>query len=197
MTARELLESHALITPADVVLLLIASTAVAVAWYRDRAGTGAAAQPPSRATRYAVIWARYFFGAHALYSGPNYFLHIYPQMQMVHPVAGPFQHYLEATGLFAIVKLIESAVGVCLVLDIYVPAAAIVELPITFTIFYLSVFVVADPRTLWTGPRELVLNVFLVAAYGGWMAPILKPRLAPRPLWTAGPPRRRVPRPAP
>jgi riboflavin transporter len=185
MPARELLQSHAVITPVDVVLLLIASTAVAVAWYRERASRAAPPKSPSRAIRYAVIWGRYFFGAHALYSGPNYFLHIYPQMRMVHPLAGPFQHYMEATGLFAIVKLIESVVGVCLVLNVYVPAAAIVELPITFTIFYLSVFVVADPRTLWTGPRELLLNVFLVVAYGGWLAPILKPRLPPRPLWDA------------
>jgi len=76
-------------------------------------------------------------------------------------------------------------VGICLVLNVYVAVAAIIELPITFTIFYLSVFVVADPRTLLTGPRELLLNVFLVWAYGGWMAPILKPRLPLRPLWRA------------
>jgi len=183
MTARDLLQSHAVVTPVDGVLLLIASAAVAVAWYRERQGPPTAAQQPSKALRYAVIGARWFFGAHALYSGPNYFLHIYPQMQMVHPLAGPFQHYMEAMGLFGIVKFIESVVGVCLVLNLYVPAAAIIELPITFTIFYLSVFVVADPRTLLTGPRELLLNVFLVWAYGGWMAPILKPRLPLQPLW--------------
>jgi riboflavin transporter len=183
MTARELLESHSVITPVDVVLLLIAFTAVALAWHQDRKGTRSAQLQPGRAVRYAVVWARWFFGAHALYSGPNYFLHIYPQMQMAHPLAGAFQHSMEAMGLFAVVKLIESVVGVCLVLNVYVPAAAIIELPITFTIFYLSVFVVADPRTVLTGPRELLLNLFLVWAYGGWMAPILKPRLPPRPLW--------------
>jgi riboflavin transporter len=188
MTARELLGSHAVVTPVDGVLLLVACAAVAVAWYRDRRGTPAAGQSSGPGLRYAVIWARYFFGVHALYSGPNYFLHIYPQMQMVHPLAGPFQHYMDAMGLFAVVKLIESVVGICLVLNVYVPLAAIIELPITFTIFYLSVFVVADPRTMLTGPRELLLNVFLVWAYGGWIAPVLKPRLPLRPLRIPGAP---------
>lgn len=182
MGGRGVLESHSVITPVDLVLLLIASAAVAVTWYRER-GRAPVASSASKPTRYAVIWVRYFFGCHALYSGPNYFLHIYPQMQMVHPLAGPFQHSMEAVGLFAIIKLIESVVGVCLVLNVYVPAAAIIEMPISFTICYLSVFVVADPRTLWTGPRELFLNAFLVLAYGGWIAPILRPRVAPRPLW--------------
>ena len=121
-----------------------------------------------------------FLGVHALFSGPNYFVHLYPQMQMAHPLAGPLQHYMEATGLFAVVKLIESVVGVCLVMNWYVPAAAILEMPISFNIFYLSVFVVADPRTLWTGPRELLLNLFLIWAYAGWIAPLFKPRIAPR-----------------
>lgn len=170
----------------DAVLLLIACAAVALVWYRDR-GRGATSGSPRKPTRYAVIWVRYFFGFHALYSGPNYFLHLYPQMQMVHPLAGPFQHYMEAVGLFGIVKLIESIVGVCLVLDVFVPLAAIIEMPISFTICWLSVFVVADPRTLWTGPRELLLNAFLVLAYGGWVAPILRPRVAPRPLWASEP----------
>jgi predicted neuraminidase len=58
-------------------------------------------------------------------------------------------------------------------------------MPISFNIFYLSVFVVADPRTLWTGPRELLLNAFLILAYGGWMTPIFRARTAPRPLWDA------------
>ena len=187
MTITALLESHAIVTPVDVVLLLIASTAVAVAWLRQRGRTPAAESRAGRGTRYAVIWVRYFFGVHALFSGPNYFLHIYPQMQMFHPLAGPFQHYMEAVGLFAIVKVIESVVGVCLVLNLYVPVAAIVEMPITFTICYLSVFVVADPRTLWTGPRELLLNLFLLAAYGGWLAPILKPRIEPYALWNLAP----------
>ncbi len=181
------LSSHAIVTPVDGVLALIATAATLAAAYRERQHPRAAPLP-GPATRYAVIWARWFLGAHALYSGPNYFLHFYPQMEMAHPLAGPLQHYMEAVGLFGIVKAIESVVGVCLVLDLYVPAAAMIEMPISFSIFYLSVFVVGDPRTLWTGPRELLLNLFLVAAYAGWISPLLSPRIAPRPLWSAGAP---------
>jgi hypothetical protein len=180
MSVPTVLSAHSIITPLDVLLGLIASLAVALVWYRERGRARA-----DKGLRYSVVWARYFLGVHALFSGPNYFVHLYPQMQMAHPLAGPLQHYMEATGLFAVVKLIESVVGVCLVMNWYVPAAAILEMPISFNIFYLSVFVVADPRTLWTGPRELLLNLFLIWAYSGWIAPLFKPRLAPRLLWNA------------
>ncbi|HTY94420.1 MAG TPA: hypothetical protein VMC02_11060 [Steroidobacteraceae bacterium] len=187
MTIQSLLASHALVTPVDVALTLLASAAVIIAWYRERGLGSSLTARKGRGMRFAVIWARWFLGAHALFSGPNYFLHLYPQAQMVHPLAGPLQHYMEAVGLFGVIKAIESIVGVCLILDVYVPAAAMLEMPVTFTIFYLSVFVVADPRTLWTGPRELILNAFILAAYGGWFADILRPRLSPRPLWSQWP----------
>lgn len=192
MSVPTVLSAHSLITPLDVLLVLIASMAVLVVWYRERGQVRA-----DRGFRYSVVWARYFLGVHALFSGPNYFLHLYPQMQMAHPLAGPLQHYMEATGLFGVVKLIESVVGVCLVLNLYVPAAAILEMPISFNIFYLSVFVVADPRTLWTGPRELLLNAFLIIAYGGWIAPLFKPRIPPRPLWAPSAHQLGAPQPAP
>jgi hypothetical protein len=97
-------------------------------------------------------------------------------------------------GLFAVIKAIETIVGLCLVFDVFVPVALILEMPVSFNIFYLSVFVVADPRTVWTGPRELIFNLFLLAAYGGYFLPIFKARIEQRPLWEE---RWRRPVPAP
>jgi hypothetical protein len=183
MQSQSLLQAHGIITPLDLIITAIALVAAAVALARDRhAKTLGRTMPPW--SKYLLIWMQYFLGVHALVSGPNYFLHFYPQMQMAHPLAGPFQHYMESVGLFGVVKFVETVVGLCLVFDIFVPAALIFEMPISFSIFYLSVFVVADPRTLWTGPRELIFNLVLLAAYGGWLLPILKPRIRRWPLWT-------------
>jgi hypothetical protein len=173
-----ILASHSVITPLDLMLAAIASVAVIIAliWNR-RSGRKADVMD------YVVIWARYFFGVHMFMSGANYFIHWAPQMEMQHPLAGPFQHYMEVMGLFAVIKAVETAVSLCLIFGVFVPAALIMEVPISFNIFYLSVFVVADPRTMWTGPREIFLNLFLLAAYFGWLKPLLNPRLPTRPIW--------------
>jgi hypothetical protein len=174
----ELLSSHSLITPTDLILTAISTLAALAAWFWDRK----AGRSPG-AMRYAVVWVKYFFGVHALLSGANYFIQWHPQMVMEHPLAGPFQHYMTEMGLFAVVKAVETIVALCLIFDVFVPVALLLEMPISVVIFYLSSFVVADPRTMWTGPREVLMNLFLLAAYGGYFLPMLKPRVPQQPLW--------------
>jgi hypothetical protein len=177
-TVLDLFSSHSVITPMDVGLAIVASLAALVAWgLNRRAGRTVGAMA------YVVVWVRYFFGVHMLISGGTYFVHPQAQMVMAHPLAGPFQHYMDAMGLFAVVKAIEVAVSLCLIFDLFTPIALVMEMPISFNIFYLSVFVVADPRTLWTGPREVIFNLFLLAAYAGYFLPMLRPRVPQQPLW--------------
>lgn len=180
---QSLLGAHSFVTPVDIILGAISFLAVGIAFVRSRGRPPSDPRRQQGWPRYVIIWIQYFFGVHALFSGPNYFLHIYPQIEMAHPLAGPLQHYLELTGLFSVVKVIETITGICLVLDIFVPFVLILEMPVSFNIFYLSVFVVADPRTMWTGPRELLFNLILLAAYGGYFLPIFKPRVELNPLW--------------
>lgn len=173
-----ILGAHTIITPVDLALVVIASVAVVVAVVLNRR-SGRKADVMD----YVVIWARYFLGVHMLWSGSNYFTHITPQMEFAHPLAGPFQHYMEAMGLFAVIKAVETTVSLCLIFDVFVPAALIIEMPVSFNIFYISTFIIADPRAIWTGPREILLNVFLLFAYFGWLKPLFKPRLPTRPIW--------------
>jgi hypothetical protein len=171
--------SHSVVTPFDLYLSAASSLAVAIAWMMDRrSGEG-----PRDAMNYVVVWVRYFFALHALWSGSNYFTGVMPQMQMEHPLAGPFQHYMTEMGLFAVVKAVETLVALCLIFNVFVPLALIMEVPISFNIFYLSNFVVADHRTVWTGPREIGMNLFLLAAYGGYFLPLFKARIPQKPLW--------------
>lgn len=137
------------------------------------------------AVGYAALWVQYFFGIHALVSGLVYFLRPDHQAVMDNALAGPFQVSLEALGLFAMVKGIEVLVGLCLVFNRFVPLAAIFEMPISVMIFYLSVFIVGDVRTIWTGPKELLCNIIVLLAYWGYFRPIFRPGLAWRPFWDA------------
>jgi len=93
---------------------------------------------------------------------------------------------MDAIGIFAIVKVIETVVGICLVLNLFVPVAAMLEMPVSFIIFYLSVFIAPDSRAIWTGPKEVICNVLVLAAYWGYFTPLLRPVVKWRPLWKAG-----------
>ncbi len=139
------------------------------------------------ATRYLVLWVRIAFGVHALISGANYFLNVLPQPPIGASAAGPFVVEMDRIGLYALIKVVETVVAICLLADVFVPVALIVELPITISIFYLSVVVVGHGRPVYTGWRELFYNGFLLLAYGGCYLPIIRIRAKVQPLWRQAP----------
>ncbi|MGE0115861.1 MAG: hypothetical protein AB7T07_13380 [Steroidobacteraceae bacterium] len=136
--------------------------------------------------KYVVVAAQGFFGGHSLFSGLNYFFEFFPLPQVMHPVAGPFVDAMTNMGLFTWIKAIEALVGFMLLFNVFAPLALIMELPTSITIFYMSVIVVHSERSVWTGSRELLLNVFLLAAYFGFYRPFLVLRAEQRPLWRGG-----------
>ncbi|PQA87637.1 hypothetical protein [Hyphococcus luteus] len=136
--------------------------------------------------KYVVVAAQGFFGGHSLFSGLNYFFQWLPSPQVTHPLAGPFIDSMTAMGLFDVIKGVEALVGALLLLNILTPVALLMELPISISIFYTSVIVVHSERSLFTGTRELVLNLFLIAAYFGFYKGLLKLRPEMRPLWRWG-----------
>src|ERR1700683_65457 len=137
--------------------------------------------------RYLIIFVQYFFGSHALLSGSNHFLHFVAEPLPTQSLAGPFMVAIINMGLYDFIKVIEIIAGLCLVLNVWVPLAAVLEMPVTVVIWYLSVVTVHQPRTLYTGWRELLLNVLLLAAYAGYFLPLLTPRLPRRELWRLWP----------
>jgi hypothetical protein len=89
-------------------------------------------------------------------------------------------------GLFDLVKLVEMSVGILLLCNIFVPLALVLEMPISVTIFFLSSIVIQNDRSIWSGTRELGLNLFLLAAYAGYYWPMLRARTDIAPLWRRG-----------
>jgi hypothetical protein len=139
--------------------------------------------------KYAVVGLRGFFGGHSLVSGLNYFVEFLPAPEVTHPVAGPFIDAMTNMGLFDLIKLIETAVGLCLLSNLFVPLALVVEMPISFCVFWNNVIVVHSERSVITGLRELLANGLLLAAYLHYYRPFLTVRAPPWPLWQSRKPR--------
>ena len=136
--------------------------------------------------KYLILWVRIAFGVHSLVSGSNYFLDFMPQPPTDNTPIGPFINEMRDTGLFAVIKVVETLVGICLLTNRFVPIALVAELPITITIFYLSTFVNGSPRALFTGPRELFYNGFLLICYAGYYTSLARAAAPPQPLWKKG-----------
>jgi riboflavin transporter len=135
--------------------------------------------------RYLILAARYFFGGHALISGANHYLQIVPDIMPRSPeIAARFMQVLLDTHLYDLVKGIEILTGLSLLTGLFVPVALVLEMPVTVIICYLSLFIAPTPRSLYTGPRELLLNLFLLSAYWGYLKPLVsQPKPALRTLW--------------
>lgn len=132
---------------------------------------------------YLIIGLRGFFGGHSLLSGLNYFVEFVPTPKVTHPLAGPFIDSMTAMGFFDVVKVTETAVGICLLTGLFVPLALVLEMPISVSIFFTSVIVVHSDRSVITGSREILVNLVLLAAYAGYYLPMLRMRAVSRPIW--------------
>lgn len=133
--------------------------------------------------QYIILWIRLAFGAHSLLSGLNYFFEFLPPPRVVHPLAGPFVDSMTEMGLFGVIKVVESLVGICLITNKFVPLALVAELPTSITIFWMSVIVIHSERSVFTGSRELAYNLFLIAMYAGYYVNLLKQTAKPVPVW--------------
>ena len=131
--------------------------------------------------KYVILWFRMFYGAHLLYSSLR---HYFTQFNAQIPgVGGRFVDSLVETGLYEFVKATEGVVGICLILNLFVPLMLVIELPFSIVIFHLNFFIVAQGYQLFTGPQEIFLNGLLMVFYGGYYKSMLQARVAPLPLW--------------
>lgn len=137
-------------------------------------------------TAYAVLWLRLAFGVHSLLSGINYFYPLIPLPALAVSPAGNFIGEMDNVGLYALIKVVEVAVGVMLIANRYVPLALMAELPTSLSIFYLNTFVDGQPRQLITGPREILMNGVLILAYWPYYRALLSPSAVYSPIWRRG-----------
>lgn len=138
---------------------------------------------------YVLLWVRMAFGSHSLISGLNHFVPLFdiggggdPALSPI----GPFMGELLATGIYDVVKLVELAVGICLLANRFVPLAALVELPISIVIAWLCFFVDGSPNIVFSGAREIGFNLIILAFYGRYFVPLLNPWAKRAPIWEAG-----------
>ena len=134
---------------------------------------------------YAIMWLRLLFGAHLIYSGMRHVLGFEMISGMTHPVGGPFVRIIAEMGMYQFIKWVELAVGVLLVCNRLVPLVLIIELPISVVIFWLNTIIVQEPRQLYSGTQEVVLNSAMILLYGRYYLPLLNWKAPARPLWHA------------
>ena len=141
----------------------------------------------TRLEKYLILAVRYFFGGHALVSGLNHYLTIVPDVMPRDPeIAVRFMHVLLDTHLYDFVKAVEILTGISLLTGYCMPLALLLEMPVTIVICYLSLFIAPTPRSIYTGPREVIFNLFLLSTYWGYFRPMICAwRPALRPLWRA------------
>lgn len=136
-------------------------------------------------TGYALLWVRMAFGAHSLISGLNNFVPLFALSNgdpSLSPI-GPFMGELIHVGLYDVVKVIEMLIGICLLANRFVPLAAAVELPISVVIAYLCIVVDGSPNIVFSGLREIGVNLFILACYADCFLPIAAWKAKMRPLW--------------
>jgi uncharacterized membrane protein YphA (DoxX/SURF4 family) len=129
-------------------------------------------------TRYAIVLIRLYLGAWMLLNGLNHFVALFPQ-----PLGGPDRSSqllvtLIETGLFALVKSTEIAVGVMLLLDLFVPLALVVAMPVSVVVWYNHAILVGRPFDFSMGIGCLVWNLLLLVAYFPHFLPLLRVRAA-------------------
>jgi|GEM_PF-567370 len=135
---------------------------------------------------YVILWIRVAFGIHSLLSGVNYFYPLIPLPALAVSPAGTFIGEMDNVGLYALIKVVEVAVGILLIANRYVPLAALAELPTSLSIFYLNTFVDGQPRQLFTGPREILMNGALIIAYWPYFRALLSQKAIYSPVWRGG-----------
>lgn len=123
---------------------------------------------------------RVYYGLHLIWSSARYWF-TDGQPAVPHPIGGPFIDSLVAMGMFPGIKTLEGIIGVLLVANRFVPLALVLEVPTSFTIFYLNVIIVGAPRQLLTGPLELGVNCILLLAYFRYYQPFLVARAVAAP----------------
>jgi riboflavin transporter len=144
---------------------------------------------PSAVERYGVLAVRYFFGGHALASGLNHYLTFVPDIMPRGPaIAVTFMGVLLQTHLYDMVKVMEILCGLSLLTGLFMPLALAMEMPVSIIVCFLSLFIAPTARSIYTGPREVVMNGFLLTMYWGYFRPVFfAPQPAMIPFWRRAP----------
>lgn len=127
--------------------------------------------------RYLVWLVRLGFAAWLVPAGLNHFYPLFPQPLGNQPESTALIVALIDTGLFNLVKAVELFTGLCLLLGWRVPLALVLELPVSFNVWYWDVPLQGwDSISAWYGWAVLGANLLLIAAYWQSYRSLFAPR---------------------
>lgn len=137
----------------------------------------------------AITLLRLFLGAWMINSGYSYWAQIFgltpsfPQPLGTLPLSNQMLVTMIEVGLFDFVKTVEIVGGLCLILGIFVPAATLLLLPVSFVVFYNAVFLNLRTDRLFSptymGVSCLYINLIVALAYFRHYLPLLSFRSSP------------------
>lgn len=131
--------------------------------------------------KYAVWLLRLGFAAWLVPAGLNYFYPLFPQPLGNQPESTALITALIDSGLFAVVKAVELFAGLCLLFGWRVPLALVLELPVSFNVWYWDVPLQGwGSVSAYYGWAVLLANLLLMLAYRKSYTAILHPVATPR-----------------
>jgi len=86
--------------------------------------------------RLFVWFVRLIYAAWMIPAGLNHFIRLYPQPGGSQPISAEVFNVLLDSGLFTLVKAVELAAGIMLLIGWRVPLALVMVLPVSFTVWY-------------------------------------------------------------
>jgi DoxX len=123
--------------------------------------------------------ARLQLGAWMVVNGLNHWLPIFPQPLSSTPKTSLLLVALIESGLFGLVKAVELFGGVLLLLNLYVPLALVLLLPMSIVVYYFNAVLQGRwNEVLYMGTLCLYLNIILMFAYIRYYLPMLGPKSA-------------------
>jgi uncharacterized membrane protein YphA (DoxX/SURF4 family) len=124
-----------------------------------------------------IYSAQFFFGGWFLFHGLNHFVHFFPQPPGGSPITSEVIHGLIKSGIFDWVKGAEILIGIMLLLNRFVPVAAVMAVPISFVIAYLNIAIEHDvmvTRSLLVFFGIMGMNGLILLGHLDCLLPLLK-----------------------
>jgi hypothetical protein len=121
-----------------------------------------------------VLVLRLLFGLHFLVNGLNFFFHFFSIPAPHSPLALELMRGLVDTGLFNIVKVVEVATGIALLVNRFVPLALVIAFPVAIGVGFTDVLLIGTWFGGWfLGAGTVLLNAVLLFAYLRYYRPML------------------------
>lgn len=133
--------------------------------------------------RYGLLFMRVYLGGFNFISGLNYYAHLTHQPIPADAAGRAFMESTMALGLFQLAKAVELTAGFLLLTNINVPFALVLLFPVTTNVFVMNVFSSPLLHVKASGARNFLFHLLLIAGYGRYYLPLIRPFAPARPIW--------------